>query len=194
MITNAARTCLVSCLVVVPLLSLSAQAADVHPQHGKPLGSAMLAQKAPTSQTSGETFQTIREGLSGELVFANLDDLLILAAEVGAARMEVGNDGSPYIAGTIDGINYAIDVYNCDPVCADLSFTSSFTIDGLTNDQMNDWNASRRFGKAYIREDGDAVLQIAINTRYGITVETFRDDLVWWQTVLEDYVSFVGFR
>lgn len=178
-------------------LSVSAIAAEV-PVSEQPVDVTYVGQKAPTDAPDGETmgdeFATVPGENSGGLVFANIPDLLVLAAEVGSARIDRDDDGQEYVAGSIDGINYALDVYNCDPECADLTFTASFEMNGITDAMMNEWNASRRFGKAYIRSDGDAVLQIAINTRYGITVETFRDDLVWWETVLTDYVEFIGFR
>lgn len=165
---------------------------------GKPSDAAIVGQKAPSATPdtgpTGDPFASVPGGNSGGLIFANIPDLLILAAEVGSARLERDDDGQEYIAGSIDGINYALDVYNCDPDCADITFTASFEMNGVTDSLMNEWNATRRFGKAYIRSDGDAVLQIAINTRYGITVETFRDDLIWWETVLTDYVEFIGFR
>lgn len=165
---------------------------------GKPADITLIGQKAPDAapetDPTGDPFATVPGGNSGGLVFANIPDLLILAAEVGTARLDRDDDGQDYVAGSIDGINYALDVYNCDPECADLTFTASFDVNGVTDAMMNEWNATRRFGKAYIRDDGDAVLQIAINTRYGISVETFRDDLVWWETVLVDYVEFIGFR
>lgn len=178
-------------------LSVSAIAAEV-PVSEQPVDVTYVGQKAPTDapdgDTTGDEFATVPGENSGGLVFANIPDLLVLAAEVGSARVDRDDDGQEYVAGSIDGINYALDVYNCDPECADLTFTASFEMNGVTDAMMNEWNASRRFGKAYIRSDGDAVLQIAINTRYGITVETFRDDMVWWETVLTDYVEFIGFR
>lgn len=154
----------------------------------KPLDTALVAQKGPTPSASCNG--TAPSGM----VFANLDELCPLVAESGAARLERDGNGEQYIAATLNGINYAVDVYNCEPDCADLSFTASFEMDGMTVELMNEWNSTRRFGKAYIREDGDAVIQIAINTRHGIALETFRDDLVWWETVLQDYVEFIGFR
>lgn len=164
----------------------------------KPAEITIIGQKAPAAapgtDPTGDPFATVPGGHSGGLIFANIPDLLILAAEVGSARLERDDDGQEYVAGSIDNINYALDVYNCEPDCADLTFTASFEMNGMTDALMNEWNASRRFGKAYIRSDGDAVLQMAINTRYGITVETFRDDLIWWETVLTDYVEFIGFR
>ena len=165
----------------------------------KPHEAVHVGQKAPITPSSPgvapeRTAATQPGADGGSLVFANLEDLLILAAEVGSARFEVGTNNDRYVAGSIDGINYAIDVYNCDPDCADITFTASFEVANLTADLMNEWNASRRFGKAYIRDDGDAVIQFAINTRHGVAVDTLRDDLVWWETVLEDYVTFVGFR
>lgn len=178
--------------VSTPVLSAELERDD------KPADITLIGQKAPDAapetDPTGDPFATVPGENSGGLVFANIPDLLILAAEVGSARLDRDDDGQEYVAGTIDGINYALDVYNCDPDCADLTFTASFEMSGVTDAMMNEWNASRRFGKAYIRADGDAVLQIAINTRYGISVETFRDDMVWWETVLTDYVEFIGFR
>ncbi|MFK7793487.1 MAG: YbjN domain-containing protein [Devosiaceae bacterium] len=186
-------------LGTVGMLATAANSAPlVDDVFAKPSDFSIVGQKGPAPETRADDpadpFATVPGGNSGGLVFANLNDLRLLIAEVGSARMERDDDGDEYIAATIDGLNYAVDVYNCDPECADLTFTASFEVGGTTDTLMNEWNASRRFGKAYIREDGDAVIQFAINTRYGITVETFRDDLVWWETVIADYATFVGFR
>lgn len=190
-------TLLASASLALSLIGAGAQAADIIVDE-KPDTISLIGQKAPPAtpapDTPGDDFATVPGGNSGGLVFANLSDLRLLVAEVGSARMERDDNDEDYIAASIDGINYAVDVYNCDPDCADLTLTASFEMSGVTTDQMNEWNTTRRFGKAYIRNDGDAVIQIAINTRYGITVETFRDNLVWWETVLGDYVDFIGFR
>lgn len=197
--TSRLGRCGISLIASTILVALTAPAMSAGIEViGKPSDMTRVGQKAPVSapesDPTGDPFATVPGSNSGGLVFANVPDLLILAAEVGSARLERDDDGQEYVAGSIDNINYALDVYNCEPDCADLTFTASFEIDGITDAMMNEWNATRRFGKAYIRSDGDAVLQIAINTRYGITVETFRDDLVWWETVLIDYVEFIGFR
>lgn len=161
------------------------------------INGAALAQKGPAPAPAPErteTFVTNPGGSVGGLLFADIDDLVLLAAEKGAATVERDDDGARYVAAKMDGLNYVIDVYNCDPDCADLTLTASFTLDGITVERINEWNQTRRFRKAYIGSDGDAVIQFAINTRHGITVETFRDDLVWWETVLPEYAEFIGFR
>ena len=190
-------TVLASAWLVLPLALADTQAAEIAAGE-KPGIVRVLGQKAPpvtpAPDEPGDSFATVPGGNSGGLVFANLSDLRLLVAEIGSARLERDDNGEDYIAASVNGINYAVDVYNCDPDCADLTFTASFETSGVTTDQMNEWNTTRRFGKAYIRDDGDAVIQFAINTRYGITVETFRDDLVWWETVLDDYADFIGFR
>ncbi len=188
-------------LGVLGLLGSSAHAAMETGPFNKPLEISVVGQKGPAPGISnprtdqlGDAFATVPGSNSGGLVFANLSDLRLLVAEIGSARLERDDDGDQYIVANVNGINYAVDVYNCEPDCADLTFTASFEVDGISDTLMNEWNATRRFGKAYIREDGDAVIQFAINTRYGISVETFRDDMEWWKTVLDDYVEFIGFR
>jgi hypothetical protein len=184
---------LMTAALLACLTPWSAYAASLAPAAGeKPVEATLLAQKGPAPSIPSGSCNG--PAPTSGLIYANLVELCPLVAEMGTARMERGSNGDDYIAASIDGINYAVDVYNCDPDCADLSFTASFEMEGVGIDLMNQWNQTRRFGKAYIREDGDAVIQIAINTRYGVPVETFRDDLVWWETVLEDYVSFIGFR
>ncbi|MGD1885733.1 MAG: YbjN domain-containing protein [Cohaesibacteraceae bacterium] len=175
--------------VIVPTIAVSVSAAPA--SFEKPLETRLIGQKAPTPEPV-ERFETSDD--YGGLGFADLEQLRLLLAEIGSVRLETDNNGQDYLSGTVDGINFLVDVYNCDPGCADLTLTATFEIDGLTNELMNEWNASRRFGKSFIRDDGDAVIQFVINTRYGITTETFRDDLIWWQDVLTDYVEFIGFR
>lgn len=176
-------------LALACLLPWTASAAMLD-RSGQPMDTAPVAQKAPITAPSTSCTGPAPTGP----VFANINELCPLVAEIGTARVDRDGNGEEYIAATLNGINFAVDVYNCEPDCADLSFTASFEMEGLTVDRMNEWNSTRRFGKAYIRDDGDAVIQIAINTRHGIALETFRDDLVWWETVLQDYVEFIGFR
>jgi hypothetical protein len=177
-------------------LALLASFVGLASVHAAPIDSAnkLFASPAPVGQKGSSASSSCAGEVPQGMVFADIDTLCPLVAEAGTARVQRDGNGDAYIAATIDGINYAVDVYNCNPECADLTFTASFEIDGLTEAQMNDWNRTRRFGNAFIRSDGDVVIQMAINTRHGIAVDTFRDDLIWWETVLNDYVSFIGFR
>lgn len=176
----------IACACLLP----TSVGATVLTSNEKPSEAPFVAQKAPTTAPATSCGGSAPSGL----VFANITEICPLIAEIGTARLDRDSNGEEYIAATLDGINFAVDVYNCEPDCADLSFTASFEMEGLTVALMNEWNSTRRFGKAYIRDDGDAVIQIAINTRHGVALETFRDDLVWWETVLQDYVEFIGFR
>lgn len=182
--TTAAAGIACACLLPISV------GATVLTSNEKPSEAPLVAQKAPTTAPATSCGGSAPSGL----VFANITEICPLIAEIGTARLDRDSNGEEYIAATLDGINFAVDVYNCEPDCADLSFTASFEMEGLTVALMNEWNSTRRFGKAYIRDDGDAVIQIAINTRHGVALETFRDDLVWWETVLQDYVEFIGFR
>lgn len=157
-----------------------------------------VAQKQPPAVTAAPSDQAPSarpdDGALGDLVFADIDALFRFAAEHGSARIESYEDGGRYIAGEIAGLRYVIDIYNCDPACADFTFSAAFSVDAISVDQVNEWNATRRFGQAYVDDDGSAVLQYSINARFGLPAETLRDDFVWWQTILEEYAGFIGYK
>ena len=148
-----------------------------------------VAQKAPNRSAS-----CTGTGATTGLVFADLPELCPILAESGSARLERYDDGQQYIVGTINGLNYGLDVYNCDPQCADMSFSASFTLDGVTMERMNEWNRTQRFGTAYLDEEGDAWILWTVNTRFGIPAETFRDDIVWWSSIMDNFANHIGFR
>ncbi len=150
---------------------------------------APVAQKTPVRSPSC----TGTAATTG-LVFANPTQLCPILAESGSAQIDRNNDGQEYISGTINGLNYSVDFHECETNCTDMSFISSFTLEGITMERMNEWNRTQRFGTAYVDSDGTAWVVWTINARFGISAETFRDDVLWWSSVMENFANHIGFR
>jgi hypothetical protein len=94
---------------------------------------------------------------------------------------KVVKDGADeYVDASADGLNFTVDLYDCDRGrCRAVQFTASFEKNENTPtlQQLNTWNASKRYVKLYLTSKGDAVFQFDANIAPGGTWEALQDDL-----------------
>ena len=121
----------------------------------------------------------------GKDVITAVDPQVVLrAAEtIGIAELGESNNGDPEISGTTATVKYLVFFQNCDDEnqnCGTLELISIWTYDGGL-EAVNDYNTQSRFTSAYLDEDGDVIVSMDINTEYGITFNTLKDDFGIWQ-------------
>ncbi|AKR56054.1 hypothetical protein GCM10011321_07160 [Youhaiella tibetensis] len=132
-----------------------------------------------------------------DLVDGNdVDTILELARGYGSASLEKQDNGDPKIKGDIDGITYAIYFMNCTKGknCEDLNFYSGFLDLKPDMDVINAWNRDKRFGKAYLDSDGDAVVEMDLNLEHGISTDNLDADISVWSLVVGQYAEHVGYK
>jgi hypothetical protein len=115
----------------------------------------------------------------------------------GSADIETDSLGDPMIVGRIDGLSYQVIFNDCtdNADCKVVQFRSGFDLDqGMSYDRINDWNDSRKFGTAFLDEEGDPFLKMTVNLTYGVSRRNFDDTVDWWVVAVKDFAEFTGFR
>ncbi|MCG5517260.1 MULTISPECIES: YbjN domain-containing protein [unclassified Ectothiorhodospira] len=120
------------------------------------------------------------------------EQILNLARGYGSATLDTDGVGDPMITGRMDGTRYSIMFFGCsnNRNCKTLRFSTAWATDGeYTLADMNDWNESYRFGKAYLDDDGDPVLEMNVNMLYGVSRGNLDDTIDWWRVALTQFKS-----
>ncbi len=125
-------------------------------------------------------------------------DVAVAVRELGyKATLEKDTIGDPMITSKASGLNFVILFYGCTEHrnCQSLQFSSSFTLnDGTTASAMNKWNNANRYGRAYMTDDGDAVIRYEFNmTGAGISHDVFKDNFDIWESLLNDFKVHIDF-
>jgi hypothetical protein len=127
---------------------------------------------------------------------SNPQQILKAAQKFGAAELTKDQEGDPLIRGEIEGARYIVFFYSCTKGanCKELEFLSFYTAsDGLSRqDRMarcNQFNAERRFGKAFIDQDGDYALKHPVTLRGGVSAANLDDSFDWWRAANADFVA-----
>jgi len=126
-----------------------------------------------------------------------VDEIANIARGYGSVTMDTSSNGDPMISGKIEGISYYVFFRNCSDAhtdCEDLNFYAGFLDNKQTMDAINAWNRDKRFGKAYLDSDLDAVIEYDVNLEYGITRENLDSNFGVWSLILKQYADYIGFQ
>lgn len=112
--------------------------------------------------------------------------ILNIAKGYGSAELKKDSSNDPLIVGRIDGNKYGIFFYGCQngKECDDIQFVASWGGARVSLRDVNRWNHKKRFGKAYIDDDGDPVLLMSVNIDHGVTQDNLEDTFNWWRKAL----------
>lgn len=120
--------------------------------------------------------------------------ILEIARGYGSAALETLSNGDPNIIGRIDGIGYAVHFLNCSngSDCSSLNFYTAFADVKPTPDQINAWNATKRYGRAYLDRDLDAAVEMDVTIEFGVTRANLDANFAIWRLVLTQYMAHIG--
>lgn len=126
---------------------------------------------------------------------SNVDDILNIARGYGSANLETQSNGDPKISGKVEGVTYQVFFMNCtnNTNCEDLNFYAGFLDNKPTLDVINAWNRDKRFGKAYLDSDLDAVIEFDLNLVHGVTKENLDAAFSLWTLILDQYTTYIGY-
>ena len=127
----------------------------------------------------------------------NVDEIANIARGYGSVTMDKSNNGDPLINGKIKGVSYYLFFRNCSDTntdCEDLNFYAGFLDNKQTMDAINAWNRDKRFGKAYLDSDLDAVIEYDVNLEHGISRENLDSTFAVWSLILDQYADYIGFQ
>ena len=125
---------------------------------------------------------------------SNVDDILNISRGYGSANLETQSNGDPKISGKVEGVTYQVFFMNCtnNTNCEDLNFYAGFLDNKPTLDVINAWNRDKRFGKAYLDSDLDAVIEFDLNLVHGVTKENLDAAFSLWTLILDQYTTYIG--
>lgn len=127
---------------------------------------------------------------------SQVDEILNAARGYGAATLDSQSNGDPKISGKIEGISYQVFFMNCtdNKDCEDLNFYAGFLDNKQTLEAINAWNRDKRFGKAYLDSDLDAVIEFDINLEHGVSQKNLDAAFSLWSLVLDQYATYIGYK
>lgn len=133
---------------------------------------------------------SVTPAYSAQLVEA--DDpqaILEIAKGYGRAKLITDQDGDPQIVGRMKGTKYTVYFYGCENGrnCDDILFTAGWSGHRVSMGDINDWNRNKRYGKAYLDDENDPILELAVNLKYGVTSRNLDDTFDWWGVSLEGF-------
>lgn len=115
----------------------------------------------------------------------------------GSSEIGTDNRGDPKVNGRMHGVKYQIYFYGCTngEKCSSVQFRAGFTQNTKqTIVRMNEWNTTKRFGKAYLDKDGDAIIEMNVSLKGGVCSDNFDETVSWWSTVLREFLTYIDFK
>jgi len=123
-----------------------------------------------------------------------IDGIIQAARAYGSATMASQPDGNPMVSGRINGIPYSARLRNCVANnCADMNFRVGFLIKP-TPELINSWNRDKRFAKAYLDDEGDAILEMDTVLSGGVSLANLHEVFAYWRLTLNQFSTYIGFR
>lgn len=111
------------------------------------------------------------------------------------ATLEKDNTGDPLINSSSSGTNFSVFFFGCTKNidCRTIQFFAGYSDRKPTLNQMNDWNSSKRFARAYISESGNARIEMDLDLDDGgVSTKLFEDNLEFWVAVMAAFEKHIG--
>jgi hypothetical protein len=104
----------------------------------------------------------------------------------GIARLGTHSDGEPLISGRINGKTYEVFFFDCNDgkECRNIQFWAYWD-EPAQLDAINAWNRQTWFGRTYLDEEDDLVLEYAVNLSHGVAEQTLEDSADIWMRMLK---------
>lgn len=120
---------------------------------------------------------------------ADPQTVLQVAKGYGSATLQRNGGGDPKIVGRIEGVRYTIDFFGCvnGKQCDDILLRASWGDASIELSEINKWNADVKFGRGYLDDDNDPVVEMPVNMQGGISKKNLDDSFDYWRVVLKSY-------
>ncbi|QKG71673.1 YbjN domain-containing protein [Erythrobacter mangrovi] len=112
------------------------------------------------------------------------------------AKLVLPDDDNPYIESSYNDMKFLVLLMNCDDEhqnCTTLQYYMGFSdAKDTTLDELNEWNRTKRFARAYRDNEGDPVLEMDVDLDFGgipraNLLETFNT----WSALMDAYHSYL---
>lgn len=130
-----------------------------------------------------------------ELIDADDTNVILdIARSVGSASLDRGDRKDPAINGEIKGLKYSVLFSACTNGrnCKYIQLIASFVLPkGFGERDMNDWNKTRLFGKAFVNDKGDAVISLNVTLVGGVSRANINDTFTQFRIFLNEFNDFL---
>jgi len=129
----------------------------------------------------------------------DLSLIVDLAKGYGSAELSKQKNGNPLINGRVNGIKYGIYFYSCkeNKDCTAMQFYAGWKVGDVTRSEklakINEWNRTKRFGRAYLDRVGDIAVEMDMNMAYGVTRANMDDNFDYWRLISKQAQDFFKF-
>lgn len=122
--------------------------------------------------------------------------ILSAARTQGKASLTLQENSDPLINGEMNGLRYQIYFSNCtdDAPCEDLNFYIGFSDLKPDLALINSWNRDKRFGRAYLDDVGDAVVEMDVDLVKGVTNDHLINQVAVWSQVMTEFTAYIDYR
>jgi len=125
---------------------------------------------------------------------------LVTALQQAGYLATLGTDsvGDPMITSASSGTTFQVYFYNCRERanCATIQFQSGYRVATPASlEQINSWNKTKRFGRAYLDKENDPILVMDVDLDDGgMSPLLFIDNLEFWIAILGQFEQHIGYR
>ena len=143
-----------------------------------------------TDSTRADGTPEIVDGSDPEALVSIIQDLGYRAI------LEVDGQGDPLIRSSVGGTQFAVVFYGCSEdhdQCQILLFKAGYEMDQKVDlELINEWNATRLFGRAYLDDVDDPWIELVLTVRGGVTREQFEQTFEWWESSVGEFEKELG--
>lgn len=112
------------------------------------------------------------------------------------ASLEEDAEGDPMIRSSVGGTEFALVFYGCSERhddCQILLFKAGYELnDKVGMEVINQWNATRLFGRAYLDGVSDPWIELVLNLQGGVTRTQFEKTFEWWEASVGEFEDELG--
>lgn len=136
---------------------------------------------------------------NAQSILANIhpSDLEIVIGDLGGFDIEIGTDsyGDPEINATYNNLVFTVLFYECNgEYCEQFQFRGVFEADRIeARDAATAQNSNLVFGKGYVDSDGDAVVELPVSVKGGVTMDFLYAQTELWFEILTDFGAELGY-
>jgi hypothetical protein len=131
------------------------------------------------------------------LIDATMPERIVEVAKgFGSAELSKDGDGDPLISGRIEGKKYQISFFGCSggSKCHDIRLLTGWSKTKVGLEQTNEWNRTKRFGTAFLDNEGDPILTMTVNLEHGVSRSNLDDTFVYWGIAVRAFEKEVASR
>lgn len=136
------------------------------------------------------------KGGAGALIDGtDVDAILAVAKTYGEATASKDSHGDPTLKLKSKGNGWAIYFYGCDKgaSCSSIQFYYGLsTTTKPTPAQINEWNQTKRWARAYIDKDGDPNIVQDVNLSAGVARANLDASIARWTDTIVDFKAFLA--